>query len=121
MKKKRGDRPYTGLLAKPMILPETGVGDLLGYAHRIDALFEHYGIERWDWTNLCLALAWHHVPGFRFQGAPGAPEKWLAIRNGVLITMVERERAGKPGRAGSVSAACRALAKARVFGDVAAD
>src|SRR5512133_3793892 len=97
-------RPYTGLLVKPMILPKEGLGDLVGFLDRIVALFDHYEVEHWNWQRLCLELASRHVPGFRFQSAPGAPEQWWSLRKALLIMMVNRERAGKLGRAGSISA-----------------
>jgi hypothetical protein len=140
---KNNRKAYSGVLAKPMVIPDESAtpvasvlsmrplsptvvasnesnasGDFLAFIERIEALFDHYGVKDWDWVTLCLEMATQHVPGFSYQRPSGRPEKWLPLRRALLVAMVERERAGKSGRAASVSAACGALEKAGVFGRV---
>lgn len=62
------------------ILQNRPIGELNAEAFeaRMNALFEHYSIERThplglEWLAICLAM--DHVPGFQPQSRPGAPRK----------------------------------------------
>lgn len=39
---------------------------------RLEALFRHHGVERGDFAELALALAFAHVPGFAIEAPRGA-------------------------------------------------
>ena len=71
------DRPYTGILVKPLPKrsifnrPEEVDAEL---DDKLKALFDHYGVDpkkETAWVNLTLKLARRHVPGFR--GPPREP------------------------------------------------
>lgn len=48
-------------------------------AARIDALFDHYDVDRHDgsaWQQLAMKLAYDHVAGFGFKAADGRHAEW---------------------------------------------
>ena len=108
MNSRPAKKPYSGILEKPFVYK----GDFSGLADlgpKLFALFDHFGVERGDYCKLALELAGRHVPGFAFQHRAGAREQWTPLRRAVLVAKVRQHQAGKTGRAGSVSAACRKL------------
>src|SRR6188508_203141 len=57
-----------GLLANPDEIARRGEEDLRKELNcRMDLLFDHWDIERADWTSLAIKLAKAHVPGFRME------------------------------------------------------
>jgi hypothetical protein len=87
---------------------------------RIDALFDHFQVERWNHVKLALALATRHVPGFRLQKPAGAPQRCLPLKRALLVREVHRYQAGKSGSGASVSVACRHVAAVGDFGKASA-
>lgn len=62
-KEDAGTSDYTGLLAEPMTT-DMGLDD---YLKRIDALFDHFKVEKDNWQMLAIALAHAHVDGFQYK------------------------------------------------------
>ena len=79
---------------------------------RIEALYEHYGVERGQKgadIKLALKLAFDHVPGFQISDSQrGRPAKWKGPRSLELYADVRavQKRSGL-----SISAACDWLAR----------
>jgi hypothetical protein len=91
-KETKAQAEYTGILAEPMyvkpnLLPDVQERERVrafeSFAHKFVALFEHFGIDRThsgSETELIIALAKKHVPGFQvvddLPPAAGRPPKW---------------------------------------------
>ena len=104
-------KPYGGILKKPIILdPDCNLPGIETLGPKMDALFDHFGVERSDYTSLCWALAFEHVPGFSFRRPAGAPEVWQPVKLALLVWAVRRFQAGKQGAAATVQAACQHIA-----------
>ena len=59
-------------------------------ARKMDMLFGAHGIERGQWAQLCYALAFTHVPGFKLaKGRKGRPRKWSNYDRAALVVAVE--------------------------------
>lgn len=76
---------YEGELKKAIVRNRLGLlSDTNAEAERITnemfsklpALFEAHGVQPGNWMALAIELAKTHVPGFRVNNPPGAPNKW---------------------------------------------
>jgi hypothetical protein len=73
-------------------------------------LLLHYKIKKWQpncWYDLALALARHHVPGFRRHAKPGAKLRWDAETLDRLKAQIHELQAR---RHISIAGACQILA-----------
>ena len=86
------------------------------FDERVDALFRLYGVERGDFAELALALAFAHVPGFQLE-APRAAKRprgrpWGKVAAGTpahrrVFRDIEALRANDPRL--TLKAACEML------------
>jgi hypothetical protein len=91
--------------------------DVRKYGNRIIALFDHYSVERDDPITLLLALVDRHVPGFKVRGSVGPCQRWIPVKQTLLIRSVDRYR--ERHRTASVLTACHHIAAAVLFGETA--
>ena len=142
-KKSRQSPRYTGVLAEHILLPdrdtqsrwisprglrfrssaEEAADDKQikqAWLAKVPALFDHFGINSDDpnaWQLLAFALAFDHVPGFRFRRATGAPTSvgLPTLCNLYRLAIAFKAKRRRPSEIISDSRVCRDLNRQTSF------